>query len=185
MNRLESLKFQNSLFGGVGLLLNIQKMLVVVSVTSSLLLSAGIHAQRLNEKQQEQREKDGLNSCDTTFYCVTGKSVAVSARETRVMGKETFMFALKGDELIVSKKRSPLGDGTLNYRITEGGCDKETGKLKDYLSFGKTFRADSLEGKWVEYEDGAMFLIDASYSNVRHPVRIQYATCETFDEEIP
>jgi hypothetical protein len=165
-------------------------MLIVVCVMISILLSAGSNAKRLNEKQQEGREKDGLNSCDMTFYCVTGKSVSVSARETKVMGKETFMFALKGGELIVSRSGSPLGDGTLNYRITEGGCDKETGKLKDYLNFGKlslgkNFRADMLEGKWVEYEDGMMFLIDASYSNVSKPVRIQYATCETFDEEIP
>ena len=160
-------------------------MLFVVCVASSLIAPVSSDAKRLNEKQQTLREKDGLNACDMTFYCVTSKSVSVSARETKAMGKETFMFTLKGGELIVSKSGSPIGDGTANYRITEGGCDKETGKLKDHLSFGKTFRADTFEGKWVEYEKGIMFLIDASYSNVRHPVRIQYATCETFDVDIP
>ena len=157
-------------------------LFVAVFALGLLLLAAQSDAKRLNEKEQELREKMDLNSCDTTFYCVTSKLLSVSGAETKSYKDETFMFALKGGELVVPKKSSILGDGTLNYRITEGGCDADTGQLKDYLSFGKKFRADMFEGKWVEYDDGLMFGIDASYNNIVNPFDVWYATCENFDE---
>ena len=157
------------------------KLFVAVLALSSLFFSAQSDAKRLSDELQEIRNKEH-NFCDITFYCATTKSVSITATKTEVRQNEKFMFALKGGALVVPKKPSVLGDGTLNYRLTEGSCDKDTGQLKDWYSSGKSFRADMLEGKWVEYDNGTMFVIDASYKNTRNPVQIWYASCENFDE---
>ena len=59
---------------------------------------------------------------------------------------------------------------------------KETGKLLMDGPFGEPwFVAKMFDDKWVEFDGGKMFGIDASGNSTRHKTGIWYAQCESFD----
>ena len=127
------------------------------------------------EAHQKFRDKF-YNHCDVAVHCVTDKVLQVTAGEETRRKNESFMFALKADELVVPKKLSPLGDGTLNYKITQGGCDKETKALKNGW-----FVAKMWDQRWVEYRNGLMYGLNASGDSVLYETVIWYAQCEIFE----
>ena len=129
----------------------------------------------------EQMRDKLYNHCDMVFYCATTRIQGSDFDESQLYKNQKFMFSLKGGALIVPKKYSLLGDGTLDYKIYQGGCSEETGKLLDE-PFGKPwFKAKMFDGKWVEFSDGKMFGIDASMDSTRYETTIWYAQCESFD----
>ena len=130
----------------------------------------------------EAQVRDKLfNHCDMVFHCASTKILDIYSNKTIVHDNETFMFSLKGGQLLVPKRQTLLGDGTLDYKLTSGGCDKLTGKLTDGPLGGTRFEAEMWEGKWVEFSDNNMVGIDASGDSVRYQTRIWYAQCESFE----
>lgn len=129
----------------------------------------------------EQMRDKLLNHCDMVFHCVSTKVLDVYPTKTEVQNNEKFMFALKGGELIVPKNPSLLGDGTLNYELTLGGCDKETGKFSGGPLGGTQFQAKMWDGRWVEFRNNRIMGVDASGDSTAYRTRIWYAACENFD----
>ena len=127
------------------------------------------------EAHQKFRDKF-YNHCDVVVHCVTDKVLQISFGEEIKRKNESFMFALKEGELVVPKKLSPLGDGTLNYKITQGGCDRETKVLEKGW-----FVAKMWDERWVEYRDGFMYGLNASGDSVLYETVIWYAQCEIFE----
>ena len=127
------------------------------------------------DAHQKFRDKF-YNHCDVVVHCVTDKVLQITAGEEIKRKNESFMFALKEGELVVPKKVSPLGDGTLNYEMTQGGCDKETKALKDGW-----FVAKMWDQRWVEYRHGLMYGLNASGDSVLYETVIWYAQCEIFE----
>lgn len=121
------------------------------------------------------------NHCDLVFHCVTTKGLWITSEETTEFNDERFTFALKGGELLVPKKRTVLGDGTANYDLTNGGCNKTDGKLMDNILGSPWFKAEMFDDKWVEYRDGRMYGVDAQGDSVTSRTVIWYAECENFD----
>ena len=154
-------------------------------VTLALLVALPWHSTAIASSEADDvnaQLRDKLfNHCDMVFHCASTKILDIYPDKTIVHDNETFMFSLKGGQLLVPKRRSLLGDGTVDYTLTSGGCDKVTGKLTDGPLGGVRFEAEMWKGRWVEFSANNMVGIDASGDSVRYQTRIWYAQCESFE----
>lgn len=114
--------------------------------------------------------------CDIVFYCQTTKIVQVFPDGSlNAPPNVAFRFALKDSQLLVPEGRSLFGDGTANWKLTNGYCLKEKPKklLNDY------FNASFLEGRrYVKFSEGELQAADLDYDGV---TTVWFAKCDRFD----
>ena len=114
--------------------------------------------------------------CDIVFYCQTTKIVQVFPDGSlNAPPNVAFRFALKDSQLLVPEGRSLFGDGTANWKLTNGDCLKEKPKklLNDY------FNASFLEGRrYVKFSEGELQAADLDYDGV---TTVWFAKCDRFD----
>ena len=126
-----------------------------------------------------QSPDEARASCNTVFYCQTTVLASITPEGgIDRLAPESFRFALKPGEVIISEERSLLGDGTAGYKVIAGGaCDLE-GKLVS-LSGGKPwFNATMLNGeRFLKFRAGEMQGTDIARNGF---TLAWYATCDSF-----
>jgi hypothetical protein len=114
--------------------------------------------------------------CDIVFYCQTTKIVQVFPDGSlNAPPNVAVRFALKDSQLLVPEGRSLFGDGTANWKLTNGYCLKEKPKklLNDY------FNASFLEGRrYVKFSEGELQAADLDSDGV---TTVWFAKCDRFD----